>query len=151
MDKRMTLKDFAYLKLRTANTWLNKCRKSAVLEDPSTGSMVKGTKYGWNLHDSNFFIFIDNCLGSWVGNRARTHWKSASGQSYQIYLSVWRHFRCKMSLLLTCKILGLLVNTLVAYDKYPVLNRYNLFIPIQMQLSQKQESFCSIFFLICEI
>ena len=34
----------------------------------------------------------------------------------------------------------LLVNTLAADDKYPVLNKDNLTIPIQMQLSQKQKS-----------
>ena len=36
--------------------------------------------------------------------------------------------------------MGLLVNTLDADDKYPVLNKDNLTIPIQMQLSQKQKS-----------
>ena len=35
----------------------------------------------------------------------------------------------------------LLVNTLAAEGKYPVLNRGNLTIPIQMQLSQKQKTF----------
>ena len=37
--------------------------------------------------------------------------------------------------------LGLLVNTLAADEKYPVLVRYNLTIPIQIQLSQKQKTF----------
>ena len=46
-----------------------------------------------------------------------------------------------MSLLLTCTILGLLVNTLAADEKYPVLNTDNLTIPIQMQLSQKKNFF----------
>ena len=41
----------------------------------------------------------------------------------------------KKSLLLTCKILGLLVNALAAECKYPVLIRENLTIPIQMQFS----------------
>ena len=50
-----------------------------------------------------------------------------------------------MSLLLTCKILGLLVNTLAADEKYPVLNRDNLTIPIQMQLSEKQKTFSKFF------
>ena len=40
-----------------------------------------------------------------------------------------------------CQILGLLLNTLDADDKYPVLNKDNLTIPIQMQLPQKQNSF----------
>ena len=47
----------------------------------------------------------------------------------------------KKSLLLTWKILQLLVNTLAANEKYPVLNRDNLTIPIQMHLSQKQKTF----------
>ena len=47
----------------------------------------------------------------------------------------------KKSLFLTCRILLLLVNTLAANEKYPVLNRDNLTIPIQMQLSQKQKTF----------
>ena len=51
----------------------------------------------------------------------------------------------KNSLLLTCKILGLLVNTLATDEKYPVLNRDNLTIPIQMQLSQKQKTFSQFF------
>ena len=51
----------------------------------------------------------------------------------------------KKSLLLTCKILGLLVNTLAADEKYPVLNTDNLTIPIQMQLSQKQKTFSEFF------
>ena len=46
-----------------------------------------------------------------------------------------------MSLSLTWQILGLLVNTLAADEKYPLLNRDNLAIPIQMQLSQKQKTF----------
>ena len=41
--------------------------------------------------------------------------------------------------------MGLLVNTLAADDKYPVLNRGNLTIPIQMQLSQKEKIFSQLF------
>ena len=51
----------------------------------------------------------------------------------------------KKSLLLTFKALGLLVNTMLADEKYPVLNRDNLTIPIQIQLSQKQENFSQFF------
>ena len=47
----------------------------------------------------------------------------------------------KKSPLLTCQILGLLVNTLDSDDKYPVLNNDNLTIPIQMQLSVKKKLF----------
>ena len=44
-------------------------------------------------------------------------------------------------LVLTSKILLNLVNTLAADEKYSFLNRDNLTIPIQMQLSQKQKKF----------
>ena len=46
----------------------------------------------------------------------------------------------KKSLLLAFQVLGLLVKTLAADEKYPVLNRENLTIPIQMQLSQKKKT-----------
>ena len=46
---------------------------------------------------------------------------------------------------MTCKILGVLLNTLAADEKYPVLNRDNLAIPIQIQLSQKQKTFSQFF------
>ena len=51
----------------------------------------------------------------------------------------------KKSLFLTCQILGLLANTLATDEKYPVLNRDNLRIPIQMQLSRKHETFSKFF------
>ena len=47
--------------------------------------------------------------------------------------------------LLTCQVLGLLVSTVAADGKYLVLNRDNLTIPIQMQLSQKQKFFSRFF------
>ena len=50
------------------------------------------------------------------------------------------------SLVLICKILGLLVNTLTADDKYSPLNRHNLFQDLQMILSTKQKTFSEFFF-----
>ena len=48
----------------------------------------------------------------------------------------------KKSLLLTWKILQLLVNTLPPDEKYPVLNRDSLTIPIQTELlPEKQKNF----------
>ena len=44
-----------------------------------------------------------------------------------------------------CQILGLRVNTLATDEKYPFLNRENLTIPIQMQLSQKKKFFSQFF------
>ena len=79
------------------------------------------------------------------GKRAQALLKSASQHLYHIHRSLPRKLSWKKSLLLTCKILGLLVNTLAADEKYPVLNRDNLTIPIQKQLSQKQKTFSQFF------
>ena len=46
---------------------------------------------------------------------------------------------------LTGQIVRLLVNTFPADEEYPVLNRDNLTIPIQMQLSQKNKTCCQFF------
>ena len=43
--------------------------------------------------------------------------------------------------LVLCKILGLFVNTLTAYDKYSLLNKDNSSQPIQILLSKKQKTF----------
>ena len=75
------------------------------------------------------------------GKRAQALLKSASQHLYHIHRSLPRKLSWKKSLLLTCQILGLLVNTLAADEKYPVLNRDNLTIPVQMQLSQEQKLF----------
>ena len=71
--------------------------------------------------------------------------KSASQNIYPIHWSLPTQLGLKKSLLFTCQILGLLLNTLAADEKYPVLNRDNLTIPIQMQLSQKQKTFSQFF------
>ena len=75
------------------------------------------------------------------GKRAQAFAKSGLHHLYHIHGSLRSKLSRKNSLLLTCKILGLLVNTLAADEKYPALKRDNLTIPIQMQLSQKQKSF----------
>ena len=75
------------------------------------------------------------------GKRAQALLKSTLQHLDDIHHSQPRELSWKKSLLLTCKILGLLVNTLAADEKYPVLNTDNLTIPIQIQLSQKQKSF----------
>ena len=79
------------------------------------------------------------------GKRAQALLKSASHHLYHIHWSLPRQLIWKKFLLLKCQILGLLVNTLAADEKYPVLTRDNLTIPIQMQLSQKQKTFSEFF------
>ena len=64
--------------------------------------------------------------------------KSTSQHLYHIHSSRPGQLSWKKSLLLTCQILGLLVNTLAADEKYPGLNRENLTIRIQMRLSEKK-------------
>ena len=85
------------------------------------------------------------CFDKQYGKRPHTLLKSPSQHLYYIHWSLARKLCSKKSLLLTCQILGLLVNTLAADEKYPVLNRDNLTIPIQMQLSQKQKTFSQLF------
>ena len=75
------------------------------------------------------------------GKRAQALFKSVSQQLFHFHRSLPRKLSWKKSLLLTCKNLGLLINTSAAYEKYPVLNRDNLTIPIQMQLSHKPKTF----------
>ena len=79
------------------------------------------------------------CFDKQYGKRAQALLKSASQHLYHIHRSLPRKLSWKKSLLLTCQILGLLVNTLAADEKYPVLNRDNLTIPNQMHLSEKQK------------
>ena len=68
--------------------------------------------------------------------RAQALLKSASQHLYHTDWSLPSQLSRKKSPFLTCKILGLLVNTLAADKKYPVLNGDNLTIAIQMQLSR---------------
>ena len=79
------------------------------------------------------------------GKHTQTLLKTAPEYLYHPYWLLQRQLSPKNSLLLTCQILGLLVNTFPADGKYPGLNRQNLTIPIQMQLSQKQKTFSEFF------
>ena len=100
-------------------TWLDKCLKSPVWEDPSTSNMENGPNHCWNLNDSTFIIFI---------------------------YPIWRPFRLKKSLWVIWKILILFFNPLTVDDKYSLLNRGNLLQHFQMQLSQKRKIFSGLFF-----
>ena len=75
------------------------------------------------------------------GKHAKALSKSPSQHLYHIHWSLANWLSWKTFLLLTCHILGLLVNTLAADEKYPVLNRENLTIPVQMILSLKKKLF----------
>ena len=45
-------------------TWLDKCLKSLVSEDPLTSNVVQGPIHCFNLNDSTFTIFTDDCEGN---------------------------------------------------------------------------------------
>ena len=85
------------------------------------------------------------CFDKQYGKRAQTLLKSGSQHLYDIHWSLARKLCSQKSLLLTCQILRLLVNTLATDEKYPLLNRDNLTIPIQMKISQKQKTFSEFF------
>ena len=84
-------------------------------------------------------------FGKQHGKRARALLKYPSQQLSHIHWSLPSQLSWKTSLLFTCQIFWLLVNTLAADEKYPVLNRDNLTIPIQIQLSQKHKILCHYF------
>ena len=76
------------------------------------------------------------------GKHTQALFKSPSHHRYHIHWSLPSYFTLKKFLLLTCQILGLLLDILAADENYPLLNRENLTIPIQMQLSEKRKTFC---------
>ena len=85
------------------------------------------------------------CFDKQQDKRAQGLFKSASHHIYHFHRSLPRKFSWKKSFVLTCQFLGVLVNTLATDEKYPVLNRDNLTISIQMQLSQTQETLSQAF------
>ena len=77
--------------------------------------------------------------------RAQALSKSVSQNLYQIHWSLSNQLSWQKSLLLTCQILGLLVNTLPTNEKYHLVKRDNLTVPIQMELRQKHKTFSQFF------
>ena len=81
------------------------------------------------------------CLRNQYRKRTQALLKSSLQHLYHIDWSLATKLLSEKSLLLARQILGLLVNTLATDEKYAVLKRDNLTIPIQIQLSQKQKTF----------
>ena len=79
------------------------------------------------------------------GKRVQALFKSPSENLYHIHRSLPTKLSWKKSLLLTCKVLGLLANTSATDEKYLVFHRDNFTIPVQMQLSEKQKTFSYFF------
>ena len=85
------------------------------------------------------------------GKRAETLIQSERQLLYHIHWSLRRWLSWKESLVVTCKVARLFVNTLTADDKYSLLSRDNSMQTIQMQLWQKQKSFSEFIFCISQI
>ena len=79
------------------------------------------------------------------GKAAHALFKSVLQHLYHIDRLLPKKLSCKKSLLLTCKILGLLVTTLAPNEMYLVLNKDNLTIEIHMQVSEKLKGFSQFF------
>ena len=88
---------------------------------------------------------LRGCFDKQYGLRAKTLLKSPSQHLFRIHWSLVRKLSSRKSLLLTCQILGPPINTLAADERYPVLNRDDLSVGIQIQLSQKQKTFSQFF------
>ena len=104
---------FCISKLRTLKMCSDECLKSRFSENPSTSNMTNVPKDCWNLRPSTFIKLIDKFQVNWVG-KGLPYWDAK---------------------------LVLLVTTLAVNEKYPVVNRENLTISIQMQLSKEDEIF----------
>ena len=74
------------------------------------------------------------------GKRVEALLKCAWMHLYPIHWSLRSQLSWKKSLLVTCQILGLLVNTFPTNENYALLKRHNLTILIKVQLSQKPKT-----------
>ena len=104
----MTLIDFAFPKLRSLKTWLDKRLKSNVSEDVSNSNMVNWPKNCWNLHHSTFIILIGNFVINLFIPFQRTLW-TANGP---------RHFwnlHCSTFIILIDNFQGIWVGKNVSY------------------------------------
>ena len=84
-EKKMTLIAFVFSKIRTLKTWLDKCLKGPVSEDPSTSNMVNVPKHRSHLDHMIFIIFIDHCQVNWVG-KSLSFWHA---KSWDCLLTHW--------------------------------------------------------------
>ena len=126
---------------RLQKTWLDKCLKSPVSEDPSTSDMVNGPKRCFSPRASTFTIFINHCYRNSVGKNLCL--KVTQIDAY--LMNTLKVAEIGKSLLVILNVLGLFVNTLTAEKKDYLVNRDNLTQHIQMALTKKQKKF-SLFF-----
>ena len=83
--------------------------------------------------------------------RAQRQFESEQDELYQIYWSFWKQLSPGKCVLVICRILRPLFNTLTADDKHSLLNRVNLTQPIHIILSQKLKTFFFNIFCIFQI
>ena len=84
---------------------------------------------------------FSGCIDKQYGKRSQALLQYASQHLYRIHWSLAKKLCLEKFLLLTWHILGPLFNTFAGDEKYLVLQRDNLTIPIQMQLSEKKITF----------
>ena len=126
---------------RLQKTWLDKCLKSPVSEDPSTSDMVNGPKRCFSPRASTFTIFVNHCYRNLV--RKILCLKVTQIDAY--LMNTLKVVEIGKSLLVIFKILGLFVNTLTAEKKDYLVNTDNLTEHIQMALSKKQKKISQFF------
>ena len=118
-SKKMTIIGYVFPKLRTPKSVVRKMSKMPCLRGP-----------------------INRKHGNWAKTLIHYRWQNL----YHIYWSLWDLLRRKKSLLVTCKVLRLFVNTLTADDKYSLVNWDNWMQTIQMHFSEQQKKFPLLFF-----
>ena len=68
-----------------SKTFLDKCLKTSVSEDPSTSDIINGLKHCWKFNESTFTILIDPCEGN-SGTKSPCEWY---GKSWDCFLTHW--------------------------------------------------------------
>ena len=66
--KKMPSELMYFPNYRPLRTWLDKCVKGPVWEEPSTCAMVNGPKHWLNLNESAFISLSDHCERNLVAN-----------------------------------------------------------------------------------
>ena len=74
-QKKMTLRADVFLNYRPRKTCLDKCLKTPVSEDPSTGDMVNGPNHWFNINQGGFIILSNLSESNWVANVTPRHMK----------------------------------------------------------------------------
>ena len=90
---------------RLRKTWLDKCLKSDISEDPSTSNIVNSPRHCWSLNGSTFTKFfdhsednsVDKSLSEWYAKSQDcfvTHWLPATSILFLIDTIYCKIFRC---------------------------------------------------------